>query len=179
MLRRVFSLSALLSLIVLVAICAVWVRSFYRTDQQTRLTPTAFYEVMSSAGTVVLYRLEPPDGEVRWVRPAVTHSVLGTEVIEGRLARRRPWRLLLVPYWVPAGFATILPAAWLAARARREAKSRVAQCPICGTALSSPDASCPTCPAVVGARPDSAGSVRPAAASTEVNPRPVAYRRAV
>jgi hypothetical protein len=193
MLRWVLNVAAAVSLVVCLAICALWVRSFYYTDQTTRLTPDKiFYEVMSGGGGVVLYRLEPNDGEVRWVRPAVTHNILGAEVIEGRLARRRPWILILLPYWLPAGFAAILPGAWILARAYRERRAAgVQRCPVCGDVLTGDAAACPSCrwaksPAQATTAPSTMPA--PAAASaappvpppaTALNPQPVSYRRAI
>ncbi|HEV2295572.1 MAG TPA: hypothetical protein VGR35_17115 [Tepidisphaeraceae bacterium] len=182
MLRRLLKLSAALSLIVLLAICAIWVRSFYWTDQKT-LTPDAVYEVMSSSGSVVFYRLEPADGEVRWMRPAITRSFLSAEVIEGRLARRRPWIMLLLPYWLPAAVATVLPALWLVARANRERKSRVPRCPVCGSEFQSPADTCPVCPAsapaALASDPRASAPAPAAPALPALNPKPVAYRRVV
>jgi len=133
MLRRLFNLLSILSLIFCLATCGIWVRSFYVTDQGTIVRPDAVYQVMSGSGALAVQRLRPSDGEVRMVRPAVTMSFLGAEVIEGRLARRRPWKLLLLPYWLPAGAAAIVPAVWLAMRAKREGRQkRMTQCPVCG-----------------------------------------------
>ena len=205
MLRWLLNVAAAVSLVVCLAICAIWVRSFYYTDQTTRLTPDKiFYEVMSGGGGVVLYRLEPNDGEVRWVRPAVTHNILGAEVIQGRLARRRPWVLILLPYWLPAGFAAILPGVWILARAYRERRAaRVQRCPVCGDELTGEAAACPSCgwakspalPTTARATtapaktdPSTTSTPAPAAASaappvpppaTALNPQPVSYRRAI
>jgi hypothetical protein len=183
MLRRLFNVAAALSLVVCLAICGIWTRSFYRTDQRTFQTPAAFYQVMSGSGGLVVYRLQPKDGEVRWVRPAVTTSFLGAEIIEGRLARRRPWKLLLLPYWLPAGAAALLPGVWLALRARRELAHR---CPVCDAELKSQGQECPVCPAsasaAAAADPSAAAPARSAAAAAAAltwNPRPVSYRRAV
>lgn len=196
MLRWLLNVAAAVSLVVCLAICALWVRSFYYTDQTTRLTPDkVFFEVMSGGGGVVLYRLEPNDGEVRWMRPAVTRNILGAEVIEGRLARRRPWVLILLPYWLPAGFAAILPGVWILARAYRERRAaRVQRCPVCGDVLTGGAAACPSCGwAKLTARATTAQAMMstmpaPAAASaappvpppaTALNPQPVSYRRAI
>ncbi len=197
MLRWLLNLAALVSLVVCFAICAIWVRSFYYTDQKTWLTPTAFYEVMSGGGGVVLYRLHPNDGEVRWVRPGVTHSFLSAEVIEGRLARRRPWKMLLLPYWLPAGAAAILPGVWILARSHRERRAaRVLRCPVCGELFTGEALACPSCgwakslsgtasasmPTVQSTVPSTAdASAAPPAPppATALNPRPVSYRRAI
>ena len=195
MLRWLLNVTALVSLIVCLAICGIWVRSFYYTDQKTWLTPDAFYEVMSGGGGVVIYRLRPADGEVRWVRPAITHNFLSAEVIEGRLARRRPWKLLLVPYWLPASAAAVLPGVWILARAARERRAaRVRHCPVCGELLTGEAASsCPACgwakapteptPARLTAPSPPAAAASAAAPApqpgTTLNPRPVAYRRAI
>lgn len=197
--RRLLNIAAALSLIACLAICAIWVRSFYWTDQKTIQTPAAFYEIMSGSGGVVLYRLRPPDGEVRWVRGEVKHSFLGAEVIEGRLARRRPWVMLILPYWLPAGAAAILPGLWILARASRERRARVTRCPVCGMELTGagvPPSPCPSCGWAPSSRtppvraPSPASSTVPltgaasAAApapppATARNPKPVAYRRAI
>src|SRR5688500_14596066 len=72
--------------------------------------------------------------------------MLGAEVIEGRLARRRPWILILLPYWLPAGFAAILPGMWILARAYRERlAARVQRCPVCGEVLTGEASACPSC----------------------------------
>ncbi len=173
------------SLIACFLICGMWARSFYWTDQKTWLTPAAFYEAMSGEGGIVLYRLRPNDGEVRWMRPTMTSSVLGFETIEGRLARRRPWKMIILPYWLPAGAAASLPGVWILARANRERRARVRRCPVCGTELNAdaPTAPCSSCGWVASRASLSAPS--PAGASAEppglppgiaLNPRPVAYR---
>lgn len=185
--RILFNLVCLLSLIVCFVICAIWIRSFYWTDQKTIQTPAAFYEVMSGSGGVVLQRLQPNDGEVRWMRPAVTHNILGAEVIEGRLARRRPWVMVILPYWLPAGAAAILPGLWILARANRERRARLTCCPVCGMDLTGAEAasSCPACgwaPAIGSPTATLPTSSTPAPApppATALNPKPVAYRRAV
>ena len=191
--RWLLNIAAALSLGVCFAICLIWVRSFYVTDQKTFLTPAAYYQVMSGSGGVVLYRLRPADGEVRWVQAAVTHNIIGAEVIEGRLARRRPWTMLILPYWLPAGFAAILPGLWILARANRERRARTTRCPVCGAELTAAAASCPACgwaksPAIPAASLPGASSPSPAGASaaapapppaTALNPKPVAYRRAI
>lgn len=183
--RLLFNLVCLTSLIICFAICAMWARSFYWTDQKTWLTPTAFYEVMSGEGGVVLYRLRPNDGEVRWMRPTMTSNILGVEAIEGRLARRRPWKMIILPYWLPAGVTAILPGLWIFARAARERRARVRRCPVCGTELSAAASTAPCSSCGWVASPVSVPAPLPAGASaappalppaTALNPKPVAYR---
>jgi len=173
--RLLLNVAASISFILCIAICAVWVRSFYLTDQRTLLRPAATYQVMSHAGVLVVQQIRPGDGEVRWMRGKVVWSALGMEVIEGRLNRRRPWRLLLLPYWVPAAVAFILPGVWLASRAKRQRTTRV--CPLCGDELPA-GAICAKC-ATMAKPPPPPPTANPEPPPPSLNPRPVAYRRAV
>jgi hypothetical protein len=109
---------------------------------------------------VAIQRVEPGDGEVRWMRPQARFSVLGVEMIEGRLNRRKPWTLVLMPYWVPAGACAIVPMLWILARARREAQAARRRCPQCGHDRDPDD----VCGACGFAPPDTAGSAKPQAA---------------
>ena len=132
MFRLALNVAAALSLLVCAAICFVWVRSFYVIENRTVLTSNATYMIGSGGGAIAIQRIERGDDDVRWMRPQIHFSLLTVEVISGRLNRRRPWTMLLMPYWVPAGVAAVLPMAWILARARREAKAAARRCPECG-----------------------------------------------
>lgn len=142
--NRVLNIAAALSLLICAAICVVWVRSFYVIENRTIVTPTAIYEIGSGGGALAVQRVEPGDGDFRWMRPSLRFSLLGVELIEGRLNRRRPWLLLLMPYWIPAGLTAILPMAWILARAQREKTTARRRCPACGHDRD-PSHPCPTC----------------------------------
>ena len=142
--RRLFNFVVAISMLVCVAICVVWVRSFYVIENRTLVAADAVYEIGSGGGAIAVQRVEPKDGEVRWMRPEVRFSVVGVEWIEGRLNRRRPWQLVLLPYWVPAGIAAILPMSWILVRARREAKAAQRRCPECGHERDV-NGTCPAC----------------------------------
>ena len=158
--RRLLNLAALVSLLVCGAICVVWVRSFYVIENRTIVTAGATYEIGSGGGALAVQRVVRGDGEVRWMRPQARFSVLGVEIIDGRLNRRKPWTLVLVPYWVPAGIAAILPMVWILARARREADAARRRCPACGHDRD-PDDVCAACGFV---NSDAAGPAKPQAA---------------
>lgn len=181
--RVLFNIVAALSLLACLAVCAVWVRSFYVTDQRTLQRAGATYQVMSHAGVVVIQQILPGDGDVRWARPRLTISVLGVELIQGRLNRRRPWRMLLLPYWVPAAVCFIVPGVWMGRRARRQ--RGVAVCVVCGDEIIAGE-TCARCAGTMpAARTTGAAQVEPPveqAAPVEqqsLNPRPVAFRRVV
>jgi hypothetical protein len=161
LLNRLLSIAAAISLLACAAICVVWVRSFYVIENETIVTPTATYEIGSGGGALAVQRVEPGDGDFRWMRPSLRFSVLGLELIEGRLNRRRPWMLLLMPYWVPAGLAAILPMGWILARAHRETTTARRRCPECGHDRD-PAHPCPSCgheaPLTASAKPGSTPS---------------------
>ena len=161
--RRLLNLAAAVSLLACCAVCLMWVRSFYVIENRTIVTSVATYECGSGAGFLAVQRVARRDGERRGMRPRVRFSALGIELIEGRLNWRRPWTLVLMPYWLPAGLFTILPTAWIAARARREANAAGRRCPACGQDRD-PDGTCAAC----GAKPQAAEphSAKPHSMST-------------
>ncbi len=166
-LHRALNVLAGISLIICLAVCTVWVRSFYRIDSSAFQTARAAYEISSGGGSIAIQRVRPPDGDVRWVRAAVTKSILGVEVIEGRLNRRRPWTLLLLPYSVPAAMAAVLPGVWIARRGRRERLAAQRAREIEGRRREA------------GVASDASDSARPHTTATippNQNPRPLSYR---
>jgi hypothetical protein len=155
MFRRVLAILASVSLLLCLGVCAAWVRSAYVTDERVIEAPDETIHVTSGQGALVLYRVDRQAGESRWMRPTERWNVLGVMYIEGRLNRRRPWGMLIVPYWLPAGLAAVLPGCWLAMRARDAGRRRHAalrECVRCGADLEDDATSCPRCSRPVDGR---------------------------
>jgi hypothetical protein len=148
MLRRGLAIVAGISLVACLGVCAMWVRSAYVSDERVIEAADATIQITSGQGALVFYRVDRAAGPPQWMRPAERWNVLGVVYIEGRLNRRRPWGLLLVPYWLPAGLTALLPAGWVALRAhnaRRRSATALRQCVLCGADLMEGDAACPRC----------------------------------
>jgi hypothetical protein len=86
---RLFSLICVVSLLVGVALSAVWVRSYKHRD-----------EYAFSAGNLGDHAIYSDHGYLEWILPA------------GNMPDGRE-RYVKVPYWLPIGIAAILPIAWL------------------------------------------------------------------
>ena len=140
--RLAFNLVALTCLIACVGVVAAWADSYRGTRMvETRGGGGAGGDVIqwtSDSGVAVLYWNRGPDGEFRWQRPAQRFQVLGLTYIDGRLVRRKPWSMLVVPYWMPGMITALVPVWWSVRRYKqqvREERRAARLCQQCGNAL--------------------------------------------
>jgi hypothetical protein len=170
MIRRLFTLLSGLSLVLCVATCALWVRS-YQTADVFRLKSTPYSaHVVSVGGTLVVevawpeYRSDsaPPLGP--------RHQILARERAEhllewdakGTVARYHLAGLeyrdesgivfshdnrytVLVPLWLVLFAASLLPLAWARQRHRVRSQISTGLCPACGYDLRASPGRCPEC----------------------------------
>jgi hypothetical protein len=110
--RRLLNLVTGLSLLLSVAVVALWVRS-----ESTR-------DVISWGPGRDYWRFSSDDGRIRFT---AHHVEAG-----GTLHASRGWR---APLWMPAAAAAVLPLAWASQRLRRrrlDRRRRQGLCPSCG-----------------------------------------------
>jgi hypothetical protein len=137
--RYSFNLFALTCLLVCVGVVAAWADSYRGTRMvETRGADGDVLQGTSDSGVAVLYWNRGPDGEFRWQRPTQRFQVLGLTYIDGRLVRRKPWSMLVVPYWMPAMITALVPVWWSVRRYKQQVRderraSRL--CEKCGRAL--------------------------------------------
>jgi hypothetical protein len=151
-LRRItFNLFTLTSLLVCAGVVAAWADS-YRGTRMLETRRAGGHGVVtwtSDSGVAVVYWNRGPDGEFRWQRPTQRWQILGLTYIEGRLVRRKPWNMLVMPYWMPAMLTALVPIWWSVRRYKqqvREERSAARLCQKCGEALDARGA-CSRCAA--------------------------------
>ena len=175
--RRLFTLCSLLSLVLCVAVCALWVRSYWVADVVFPVTPSdgpagdeASLRIVSSHGRLVERRectyswnVDAPPDWVPRTRPAPTRrtwaNLLGFG-LDYRWETRTPfsgpvttvWRDVWVPYWPVALAAAVLPLTRASRAARRSLRSRRGRCPVCGYDLRASPDRCPECGTPVKSR---------------------------
>jgi hypothetical protein len=167
---KLFTLSSAMSLLLFVAVCALWVRSYRSVDDVRRRTIAlggrgsliAEHGAAHARGRwgvfVGRYGPTPPNAVVRW--QLLRTSALGYPVSMDTPMRRlgfgydsftgpqsHGW-MIWVPYW-PVALATgVLPAAWWRAWWRRsliERRRLKRLCLGCGYDLRGTPAQCPEC----------------------------------
>ena len=162
--RHLFTLASAASLLLCVAVCVLWARSYHRssgvawTASDGDPAAHALFTASSGAGGMSIsferYDLTgeppgwmwtcselPPYGE--WYFPLQTErfgfgAVLESD--EGGAAYG-----LLVPHWFVATLTAVSPAAWLWAHVRRRRRIVRGLCPACGYDLRASPARCPEC----------------------------------
>ena len=138
--RVAFNLAALACVLACVGVVAAWADS-YRGTRMAETRAAIGGDVIqwtSDSGVAVLYWNRGPDGEFRWQRPIQRFQVLGLTYIDGRLVRRKPWSILVVPYWMPAMITALVPVWWSVRRYKqqvREERRAARLCEQCGIAL--------------------------------------------
>ena len=147
--RFTFNLFALTCLLLCAGVVAVWADSYRGTRMfESRRAGGDVLQWTSDSGVAVLWWNRGPDGDFRWQRPAQRWQVLGLTYIDGRLARRKPWSMLVVPYWMPAMTTAAVPIWWSVRRYKQQvrAERRAARlCERCGEMLDARGA-CGKCP---------------------------------
>jgi hypothetical protein len=145
--RWTFNLFTLISLLLCAGVVVVWADSYRGTRMFETRRADDVLQWTSDGGVAVLYWNYGPDGEFRWQRPEQRWQILGLTYIDGRLVRRKPWAMLIVPYWMPAMLTAVLPVAWIARRFRqqlREERRAAGLCERCGERVDA-RGSCPKC----------------------------------
>jgi hypothetical protein len=160
--RRLFNLLTALSLLLCVAVCALWVRSFFVPDYWYRETwggrLAAEMELQTYRGRARLQYQSQPEREVRpgfntgWHHRRFGLSGWDTEGdfwLWGWYYQRWPSGLmgwvLRVRMWTPALLTAVAPALWLASFLRRRGRGRSGFCPACGYDLRATPGRCPEC----------------------------------
>ena len=161
MMRRFFTLLATLSLVMCVATCAMWVRSYWVAD--VALMPKAEwwrrYTIDSDLGLVIVSTeiLRPPSDPPYWHRYPLDESI--TKRLRALRAGEIPWtgfavhsngvagqmEMFSAPYWFFVLLMACLPAVWAYQRWAIGNRRAVAICPYCGYDLRAMPDRCPEC----------------------------------
>jgi hypothetical protein len=156
--RKLLTLAAGASAVVCIAVCGLWVRSYYNGDAFSGFTRAASYSCDVGRGRVWVAR------DTRWGRPegwsfthATTHPphLIATPTgTLGRLGffldsppgrRGEPRISLVFPIWFAAAIAAILPACVTPGRLRRWRRRARGACLNCGYDLRATPDRCPEC----------------------------------
>jgi len=170
--RKLFTFAAAVSAVLCVAVCGLWVRSYWRMDESALTWRGSRYGLRSDAGKLVaLLSSEPGDRfrELRfWWGAEASHSGSSYGVLPRNGSRAGPFgtyfadftyavpplylvkgrrAVLLMPHWMPAAAAAVLPAALFISttvrRLRVARRVRLGLCPRCGYDLRATPGRCP------------------------------------
>ncbi|MDB5358585.1 MAG: hypothetical protein JWN24_5038 [Phycisphaerales bacterium] len=166
--RRLFTLLSALSLLLFVATCVMWVRSYWQGDEFTVLRRSeadcriAQYNFYSGRGVIyvarVVYvfgtpeqaaRFGPPSGILRGSLDPALVPLDGRGALAPRMgADRSGAAYAIIPDWCVA-LPLLIPVAWWIIRAHRIRRRRLRmECPSCGYDLRATPDRCPECGAV-------------------------------
>jgi hypothetical protein len=157
--RRLFNLAAAVSLVMMLAVVALWVRSYWKFDSITALNERGFYsDVWSEHGKLRFgwlsggLRGQDPDSGLRWFRysrdadPAVRAEGSKQFHYSSRdFGRNGHATNLVLPYWFVALFTAPLPASWIFKRQRAPRRDGPRRCAVCGYDLRATPDRCPEC----------------------------------
>jgi hypothetical protein len=147
---RAFNIAAALSLGLCMAVVALWVRSYFRTDAAWMARDGHVFGTDSGTGRVLLMWAEaPPELRVsRWrVRRhdvAVWQQVKHLFVFRAADSGGNTWTLQ-IPHWSVAVAAAVLPWMWVRRRRAEIRKLRSGLCRRCGYDLRATPGRCPEC----------------------------------
>jgi hypothetical protein len=131
--RRLFMLAAILSAALLVAVCAMWVRSYWREE-------------------TIFLRKGTPDGLAIYSARGYVMTIPGRYDRATRqfYVKRTATVHFAHVYPIAAAAAAVLPLAWVISSSRRRRRDRLARglCPRCGYDLRATPEQCPECGAV-------------------------------
>ena len=174
LLRWAFNLSALVSAVLFVGVCVLWVRSYWWTDlvryqhadpvqrsANSRPEPGYVryergYSGTSRRGHLVVILLADylARGADAWSRRADRNSADRGVWVGDRpgpsflgfafISTSQPSTVLIVPYWAAVLAASLLPAAWVLHR-RRQRRKHPGLCPACGYDLRATPGRCSEC----------------------------------
>jgi hypothetical protein len=167
--RRLLNLLTALSLVLCVAVVALWVRSYYRFDQVESYWPnrrqvqghpgTRGVEASSFRGVIFLQLIGNSFNAGNQTRLPQWHSlpdpasvaaelsyVLPRGTVPGFAVTQEPMlvRVSVGHAWMLAA-AALLPAAWLVSTFRIRRRCRAGLCPSCGYDLRATPGRCPEC----------------------------------
>jgi hypothetical protein len=160
--RYLFTLCAVASLLLCVAVCGLWARSHRRADVVGWKPNYEVCSIQSYCGKLFVFANLAGSGDpgerdwfgcksapvedvseyydmieyaARWQGPGGFSSI--------RLPRGL--RILIVPHWAAAAAAMLLPATWVARQINRRRRVRRGHCPTCGYDLRASPERCPEC----------------------------------
>jgi len=163
--RRLFTLGSAVSLVMCVAVCVFWVRSYWRRDGVTSFNLRLDQSIWSNRGVVVVFHRHPQIGPLsatdefptQW--EFKTFDPLAIELFFGpprSIWNRAGFRLfrdeasvdVMFPHWSLALLLLVLPSFWYA-RGRGHPEGKCAhcgydlratpdRCPECGTTVQTP-----------------------------------------
>jgi hypothetical protein len=168
--RRLLNLLTALSLLLCVAACAMWARSYWRRDSIVYIGlrelcaassnhSSIYFERNSGANWVTnpakewRWQSEPPSPGTTWDSD-VSRRVVRLRLLRFAWAAHDPpaekyrLRMLIVPYWFVSLSAAIVPASRLRATLKRRLQRRRSTdglCPTCGYDLRATPGRCPEC----------------------------------
>jgi hypothetical protein len=151
--RRLFTVCSAVSLLVCVAVCALWAVSYWQLVQVSRTTvaPPRSSAVYVVSGGVQVYDLSGSDLDAAPGTAFVTYPVSRVAAVG---AGRALWFFdassgdkthIGIPCWSVAAPLTILPASWAVAWRRARRGRAAGMCPLCGYDLRATPARCPEC----------------------------------
>ncbi len=175
--RRLFTLCSALSLVLCVAVCVLWGRSYWVQDtltwssgQHDPSSPVRVTSVLSMYGIVAVSNMRLPDSDSDYEIPdRLTHRVDPVEDVPparpdfwGRFGfihdQQQIWKitsdLRAAPHWLFALVAALPVAAksWVVVHSRRRrARAERDLCPACGYDLRASPERCPECGAAAEA----------------------------
>jgi hypothetical protein len=168
--RRLFNLAAAVSLVMMLALVVLWVRSYWACDLWATRSATTYSNLESWRGALVIAHIasrrsvsfSPPYfyrlGPFAFGRALVNF----TETRHSRepLSTRGPAADAVVvafPYWLPVAALLALPAAWIWTFVPKGAHGK-GLCPRCGYDLRATPDRCPECGTSVAAKPAEAAA---------------------
>ena len=169
MIRRLFTILSILSLLLCVAMAGMWVRSYWIMEDIGWERPAAVIAVAGSRGQVLFYRdIETPPGAA--ARPlgfqhhsggptipmtqligSLTpnyYSFFGFAAARGEATKLIRFELVVLPHWFLVFITSLLPIrCWMLWRGRRCRERRQAEnrCVHCGYDLRATPDRCPEC----------------------------------
>ena len=164
--RRLLNLLTLLSLLLCLAACVLWVRSHRRGATLTWTGGGRWRFVTVYPGYLIAGDAPGPAGpsdgvrflpraiemSVSWPRPTWSYGAAGVGYITSPIPGGGADRYLAVPFWLLVTLLAPLPAAWAGASAMRRLRLRTVahrsstgRCPSCGYDLRATPERCPEC----------------------------------
>ena len=168
--RWLFTLCAAVSLLLCVAVCVLWVRSYYACDAVWMESPSRIVSIQSSLGKAGFYGVastvadlaEPGPPVVKWqsfetadlvdtfISATMSHSWGDFSWTYGGIGTKH-YQNVLIPYWCVAAAAAaaallLFRGAW--AHNLRYGRMCRGLCPQCGYDLRAAPGRCPECGAV-------------------------------